>query len=435
MSGSRDRTGAVPPCACDDLGAPVRLISSSPPKGGGRRRARLVAWARHEQHRRPNKHVPDKPTLDGIEARWGEQWEADGTYRFDRDQRAATRCSRSTRRRRPCQRLAARRPRLQLHAHRHDRPLPADARQAGLLPDRVGTTTASPPSAGSRTTTASAATRRCRTTPTSSRRPRRPPKDHAPSRSAGRNFVELCERLVADDEDGLRGAVRAASACRSTGRLPVHDDRRASRRDQPARLPAQPGPRRGLPARRRRRCGTSTSAPRSPRPRWRTATCPAPTTRSPSTAPTAAATSSIDTTRPELLAALRRARRPPRRRPLPAAVRHARSRTPLFGVEVPVVAHPLAEPDKGTGIAMICTFGDVTDVTWWRELDLPTRAVVGRDGRLSHRRAGVDHRPTGQAATRRSPARPPSRRSAIVVELLRRDRASCSASRGRSPTR
>nr|WP_181449284.1 valine--tRNA ligase [Nonomuraea aridisoli] len=56
--------------------------------------------------------------------------------------------------------------------------------------------------------------------------------------------------------------------------------------------------------------------------------------------------------------------------------------TPLFGAEVPVLAHRLAEPDKGTGIAMICTFGDVTDVTWWRELDLPTRPVIGWDGRL-----------------------------------------------------
>ena len=58
-------------------------------------------------------------------------------------------------------------------------------------------------------------------------------------------------------------------------------------------------------------------------------------------------------------------------------------RTPLFDVEVPVVAHRLAEPDKGSGIAMICTFGDVTDVVWWRELDLPTHAVVDWDGRLA----------------------------------------------------
>ncbi|PRX92432.1 valine--tRNA ligase [Allonocardiopsis opalescens] len=57
-------------------------------------------------------------------------------------------------------------------------------------------------------------------------------------------------------------------------------------------------------------------------------------------------------------------------------------RTPIFGVEVPVKAHPLAEPDKGSGIAMICTFGDLTDVTWWRELRLETRTVIGRDGRV-----------------------------------------------------
>src|SRR6266542_1314036 len=56
--------------------------------------------------------------------------------------------------------------------------------------------------------------------------------------------------------------------------------------------------------------------------------------------------------------------------------------TPLFGVRVPIVAHHLADPEKGTGIAMICTFGDVTDVVWWRELRLPTRSVMGRDGRL-----------------------------------------------------
>jgi len=56
--------------------------------------------------------------------------------------------------------------------------------------------------------------------------------------------------------------------------------------------------------------------------------------------------------------------------------------SPVFGVEVEVKAHPLAKADKGSGIAMVCTFGDLTDVTWWRELQLPTRAIVGRDGRI-----------------------------------------------------
>ena len=56
--------------------------------------------------------------------------------------------------------------------------------------------------------------------------------------------------------------------------------------------------------------------------------------------------------------------------------------SPLFGVEIPVLPHRAAERDKGAGIAMCCTFGDQTDVTWWRELRLPTRTVVMRDGRL-----------------------------------------------------
>ncbi len=56
--------------------------------------------------------------------------------------------------------------------------------------------------------------------------------------------------------------------------------------------------------------------------------------------------------------------------------------SPLFGVELPVLAHNLADPGKGSGIAMVCTWGDTTDITWWRELDLPTRAVIQQNGRF-----------------------------------------------------
>jgi len=89
----------------------------------------------------------------------------------------------------------------------------------------------------------------------------------------------------------------------------------------------------------------------------------------------------VETTRPELLAAC------------VALVAHPDDTryqslvgssvfTPLFDVEVPVLSHPLADPAKGSGIAMICTFGDTADVTWWRELDLPVRPIVGRNGRI-----------------------------------------------------
>lgn len=89
----------------------------------------------------------------------------------------------------------------------------------------------------------------------------------------------------------------------------------------------------------------------------------------------------IDTTRPELLAACVALVAHPddeRYQPLFGTT----VRTPIFDVEVPIVAHHLAQQDKGTGIAMICTFGDVTDVVWWRELDLPNRAILGFDGRV-----------------------------------------------------
>ncbi len=89
----------------------------------------------------------------------------------------------------------------------------------------------------------------------------------------------------------------------------------------------------------------------------------------------------IETTRPELLPACVALVAHPddeRYRPLFGS----EVTTPLFSVRVPVVAHELADPDKGSGIAMICTFGDTTDVVWWRELSLPTRTIVGRDGRL-----------------------------------------------------
>ncbi|MGQ0775458.1 MAG: valine--tRNA ligase [Pseudonocardiales bacterium] len=89
----------------------------------------------------------------------------------------------------------------------------------------------------------------------------------------------------------------------------------------------------------------------------------------------------IETTRPELLPACVALIVHPEDERYQALIGKHVS-TPIFGVHVPVFAHRDAEPDKGTGIAMCCTFGDVTDVLWWRELQLPTRTVIGWDGRI-----------------------------------------------------
>jgi valyl-tRNA synthetase len=90
----------------------------------------------------------------------------------------------------------------------------------------------------------------------------------------------------------------------------------------------------------------------------------------------------IETTRPELIVAcVALVAHPddPRYQPLFGS----EVISPIFGVKVPVVAHQLADPEKGSGIAMVCTFGDLTDVTWWRELQLETRPVIGWDGRFT----------------------------------------------------
>ena len=126
----------------------------------------------------------------------------------------------------------------------------------------------------------------------------------------------------------------------------------------------------------------------------------------------------IETTRPELLPACVALVAHPddeRYKPLFGTT----VRTPLFDVEVPVVAHHLAQPDKGSGIAMICTFGDVTDVTWWRELDLPNRAIIGFDGRILPEPPAAIMSEAGKEAYAQLAGKTVFSAKQAVVELLR----------------
>ena len=192
------------------------------------------------------------------------------------------------------------------------------------------------------------------------------------------NFIELCDELTVKRRGGLRVALPPDRAqLRLVDLLPHH--RRPLPRHRPAGVPAQPRPRRGLPGRGAGPVGRHVPdrggpgrarGPRLPR--------SLPPGRLPRPERPGAHRDDPPRADPEL----RGADRPPRRRALPGACSARTVTTPLFGVEVPVLAHPAAEIDKGAGIAMCCTFGDLTDVLWWRELRLPTRSVVTRSGRL-----------------------------------------------------
>ncbi|MET0672644.1 MAG: valine--tRNA ligase [Microbacterium pygmaeum] len=126
----------------------------------------------------------------------------------------------------------------------------------------------------------------------------------------------------------------------------------------------------------------------------------------------------IETTRPELLPACVALVAHPddeRYQPLFGST----VRTPLFDVEVPVLAHPLAQKDKGSGIAMICTFGDVTDIVWWRELDLPNRTILGKDGRILAEAPDVIVTPAGKTAYAELAGKTVFSAKKAIVDLLR----------------
>lgn len=87
----------------------------------------------------------------------------------------------------------------------------------------------------------------------------------------------------------------------------------------------------------------------------------------------------ISTTRPELLpACIAVVAHPDDERYQPLFGKHAI--TPLFDAKVPIMASDHADPEKGTGILMVCTFGDSADVDFWKHSGLPIKQVIGRSG-------------------------------------------------------
>ena len=144
----------------------------------------------------------------------------------------------------------------------------------------------------------------------------------------------------------------------------------------------------------------------------------------------------IATTRPELLPACVGVAAHPGDERYQALVGR-RAITPLFRVPVPIFASELVDREKGTGILMVCTFGDATDVQWWREQKLALRQVVGRDGRLVPLEFGSAAYPSQDAAGAAKAYAELAGKSVRearkrVVELLR-DPAASAAGDGRAP--
>src|SRR5262245_9042690 len=101
----------------------------------------------------------------------------------------------------------------------------------------------------------------------------------------------------------------------------------------------------------------------------------------------------IATTRPELLAACVGVAAPPEDERY-RGLFGRRAVTPVFHAPVTIFASDKVDKEKGTGILMVCTFGDATDLLWWREQKLPLRQLIGRDGRLQPAEFGTDAFPS-----------------------------------------
>src|SRR6188472_3992036 len=323
-------------------------------------------------------NIPDRPTLDGIDAHWADQWADDDLYRFDR---AAVRGDVFAIDTPPptvsgslhvghvfsythtdtiarYQRMAGRK--VFYPMGWDDNGLPTERRVQNYYgvrcdPSQPYVDGFSPPFRGD------------------------PPKDHRAIAISRPNFLELCDELVETDEKIFEALLRRLGLSVDWTLKYATIDERSRRASQRAFL-------RNIT----RGEAYSQEAPTLWDIDFRTAVAqaemedrerPGAYHKIAFDRVDADGAIEIDTTRPELLAACVALVAHPddeRYQPLFGTT----VRTPLYGVEVPVLAHEIAQPDKGTGIAMICTFGDTSDVTWWRELNLQLRAIIGRDGRI-----------------------------------------------------
>ena len=318
--------------------------------------------------------MPERPSLDGIEERWAERWERDGVYRFDRTHPRTSVFSIDT----PPPTVSgslhmgsvfgyvqtdciARHQRMRGREVFYpmgwdDNGIPTERRVENFFGVRCDPSIPYDPAY-------------------------EPPEKKGKDRAAisRRNFIDLCHRLTAEDEVAFKALWRrlGLSVDWSLEYATISDLARRQSQRAFLRMLA-------------RGDVYSTEAPTTWDVDFKTAVSqaeqedrerPGSYHRIAFQRADGAGTVEIETTRPELL---------PSCVALVANPDDERYRglvgtevvTPLFGVRVPVVAHDLADPEKGSGIAMICTFGDTTDVVWWRELSLPLRALIGRDGRL-----------------------------------------------------
>jgi len=361
--------------------------------------------------------LPDKPALEGLEDKWNARWQEAGTYRFDRNHSRSQIFSIDT----PPPTVSGSLHIGHVFSYTHtdfiarfqrmrgkavfypmgwdDNGLPTERRVQNYYGVRCDPSLPYEPSF---------------------QPPDTPPK---PAVAVSRpNFIELCNRLTAEDEKAFEDLWRHLGLSVDWSMTYATIDRRSQRVSQAAFLRLLE---RGI--------AYQLEAPTLWDIDFRTAVAQAELEdrEQPGAyhkvrfelAGSREAYVEIETTRPELIpACVALVAHPDDERYKPLFGTNVF--TPLFGAEVPVKAHALADPEKGSGIAMICTFGDITDVTWWRELSLPVRAVIQPSGAfrpIAWGQPGWESRDPARAqqAYDQLANLQPSKARAAIVEQLR----------------
>ena len=360
--------------------------------------------------------LPEKPALEGLEAKWAARWEADGTYRFDRHHTREEIYSIDT----PPPTVSGSLHVGHVFSYTHTDLIARFQRMRGKIVfypmgwDDNGLPT-------ERRVQNYYGVRCDPSLPyeASFQPPEKLPKQ--PISVSRPNFIELCNRLTAEDEKAFEDLWRYLGLSVDWSRTYATIDRRAQKTSQAAFLLLL---KRGI--------AYQLEAPTLWDIDFRTAVAqaeledreqPGAYHRIRFARPDSGSFVEIDTTRPELIpACVALVAHPddPRYQPLFGT----EVVTPLFKVPVPVRAHALADPEKGSGIAMICTFGDITDVTWWRELRLPVRAIIQPNGAfrpVTWGAAGWESRDAAgaQAAYDQLANLSASKARARIVELLK----------------
>jgi len=363
--------------------------------------------------------VPSKPSLEGLEAKWDERWERRGVYRFDRYKTREQVFSIDT----PPPTVSGALHVGHVFSYTHtdviarfqrmrgrevfypmgwdDNGLPTERRVQNHFNVRCDPSQPYEPD-----DTAAAA---------------QPGATGAggPRRISRRNFLELCQRLTLEDERAFERMWRALGLSVDWRLTYATIGERARRASQASFLRLLD---RGL--------AFQEHAPTLWDPDFQTAVAQAELEertvegayhRIRFELAAGTGTVDVDTTRPELLpACVALVHHPDDGRY--AALTGQDAITPLFGATVPIRAHRLADPARGTGLVMVCTYGDVNDIIWWRELRLPARATIDADGSIARGRWGEDWQSRDPRAAAAAHARlaglPAERARARIAELL-----------------